>query len=444
MKKLTFLFVIMSITTFSLSAQWQAVNRAKAAGGEIPEKVNFMAIDNDKLYAATTDGIWESASMNGGDWAPFGLQGQEVLIMNFKDLKLAMVNTTSSEDTEQTAGQLYKLNGAIWELTKFNESRKSKYMATTGFAQIKDASNKQVIVIPTWGQGIWRSEDGGTTWTVSSQIEDQYFPDPDKPICKNTIALFTYDGDPVIYGTDKASASDHYLIKSFDYGKTWEAHWVGNVFNPWTFHRRMYSGVDTYYFGGEKGQDGSTVMKSVEKGVTETWTPCTTVDNSAAAIYWHNRCMVGKDNGPLFVMCAANNVYVSKDDAKTLEPLGTGLTITNANSRSLTHLVMTDDMLYCSSQEDGIQVFDISNISSIKENNYAELAVYPSVTEDYVFVKSDAATEISVYSVSGMLMLQQASLGGESKIDVSGLNNGLYIIQCKTNSVLSTNKIIKK
>ena len=174
MKKITLFVLTFCIASVNLFAeQWQPVNRTKAAGGEIPQQVNFMLIEEGKLYAATSDGIWVSASKNGGDWDPFGLQGQEVKILNFKDLKLALVNVPSSEDVSKTAGQLYKHNGSTWVLTTFNSDKKTGYMATSGFAQIRDESSKLIIIVPTWRQGgMWKSEDSGETWAIIPPIEE--------------------------------------------------------------------------------------------------------------------------------------------------------------------------------------------------------------------------------------------------------------------------------
>lgn len=434
MKKFTLSLLIGCMAIFNLSAQWQSVDRNKAdKSGEIPAKVNFMAIADGKLYAATTDGIWESASMNGGDWTAFGMQGQEVTIINFKDAKLAMVNAPSSEDPTKTASQLYKWNGTAWELTKFNAEKKTGYSATTSFAQIRDDAGKLVFVIPTWGQDMWRSEDEGETWEKCPYAVDSY--DPTLIIGQKTIGLFTYENDPAIYGTDKADYNNQYMIKSLDYGKTWEAFYVGNVFNPWAFHKRMYNGVETYYFGGEAGQN-NTVLTSVDGGMS--WLPSVGDD----PIYWHNRCMLGKDDGPLFVMCAASNVYVFDDAKGTLKPLGTGLTITEANNKSLTHMVMTDEKLYCSSVMDGIQVFNLSEMSSVDDVALNKLSVYPNPTEDYIVVPADANSTVMVTDMRGAVLRQSA--GDEVRIDVSDFTSGIYMVRYLQDGISQVEKIVKK
>lgn len=242
MKRLTFSLLIGCMTVINLCAQWQAVDRTKLdKSGEIPATVNSMAIADDKLYAATTDGIWESPSMNGGDWTAFGLQGQEVRLLNFKDAKLAIIS----------GDQLYKFDEGVWKLTKFNEKQEGGFFTQTSFAQIRDKEGKLVIVVPTWGMGIWRSEDEGETWTQSPMKTEVVDEKTEYIYAKNVLSLYAFENDTVIYGTDKVTGKFFCLTRSFDYGKTWEFIEAPYVYNPWSFHKRMYNGVETYYFGGE-------------------------------------------------------------------------------------------------------------------------------------------------------------------------------------------------
>ena len=471
MKKISLFIIVSCAIIVNSVAQWQPLDRKKAGGGEIPLYVSFMQLDNNKLYAATSDGIWESASKNGGDWVPFGLQGQDVRIMNFKELKLAMTTTTSSENAQEKAGQLYKLNGGKWELTSFNSARKTCFLPTSGFVQIKDDEGKLVILIPTWqqkgeaGQGIWRSEDGGTTWTKCPYVEDpDAYPNPNLEIGERCVGLFSYDNDPVVYGTEKAGRYDNYLIRSYDYGKTWTFDRFGNIFNPWAFHKRKYNGADTYYIGGECGQLGYQVLRSRDTGPDIpiiAWKSCMSVDNTAAGMYWQNRCMVGKDEGPLFAMCSGQNVYMYDDKERTMIPFPpfddetvpnkyrikiSSTTNAFGSAVSLTHMVLTDDdKLYCSGLFDGIQVIDVNKVLGIKGTKYAQGSIYPSIANDYIFVDAaDADTEIIIFSVSGMLVAKQPASGVKSEINITGLDAGLYIVKYTSSGILSTGKFIKK
>lgn len=292
-----------------------------------------------------------------------------------------------------------------------------------------------MIVIPTWGMGIWRSEDGGDTWAQSPNITDEQ--KPELVLAKNVISLFAYEGDAVIYGTDKASAHDHYMLRSFDYGKTWQCSNVGeSVFNPWTFHKRMYNGVETYYFGGERG--GNSVMKSIDGGVT--W-------EKADSPRGNNRCIIGKNDGPLFVMFSQDGVYVSKNDGASLTELGTGLVITNANNKSLTHMVMTDDKLYCSAQEDGIQMFDISNLDgdvpvNVENIEGNKLSIYPNPVENYMLVPADQESSVTVLDMRGSVLRQNA--GTENRIDISDFSSGVYMVRYQQNGILRIEKVVKK
>lgn len=444
MKKFTSLFVCCLATT-SMFAQWSTLNRSTSDGKEIPIQVNNLAEADGKLYAATTDGIWVSASKKGGDWAPFGLQGQEIALLNFGEYKLAAGTVKSPVDTNKDgtpadAGQVYILNDGVWETTGFNPEKHKSFHPTTGFVQLKDDKGTQVIVVPTWGNGIWRSEDAGKTWTVSPYAVDDF--DESLEICKTSPGLFYFPGDNVIYGTDKASADDHYLIRSYDYGKTWEATYVTGIHNPWCFTKRQYNGGEVLYFGGEKG-DGNTVMRSENDGVT--WTGCF-YELGGKGTYTNNRYMLGFDEGPLFVMCAHSGVFLYSDEGEDFERVGDNLQITNANAKSLTHLLVTDNTLYCSSQEDFIQTIDVTDIMTAGVEGVADDLVKGSIRYEngVLYVTADSGSNVSVYSLLGSLVKQVKTSSIQTSISTDELIKGVYVVEYMANGKKNAGKILVK
>lgn len=427
-------------------AQWSTLSRATADGKEIPLQVNNMVEADGKLYVATTDGIWVSASKKGGDWTPFGLQGQEIALLNFGEYKLASGTVKSPVDTNKDgtpadAGQVYILNASgEWETTGFNPEKHKSFHPTTGFVQLKDDQGTQVIVVPTWGNGIWRSEDAGKTWTVSPYAVDEF--DESLEICKTSPGLFYFPGDKVIYGTDKASADDHYMIRSYDYGKTWEAIYVTGIHNPWCFTKRQYQGKEILYFGGEKG-DGNTVMRSEDDGYT--WTGCF-YEMGGKGTYTHNRYMLGFDEGPLFVMCAQSGVFIYSDEGDDFQRVGEDLQITNANNKSLTHLLVADDTLYCSSQEDFIQTYDVSDIIPAGIEGITADKVNGSVKFESgnLHVVSDPNSNVNVYSLIGSVVLKAKASGNNTVINVENLPKGVYIVDYTANGKHNAEKVFIK
>lgn len=69
--------------------------------------------------------------------------------------------------------------------------------------------------------------------------------------------------------------------------------------------------------------------------------------------------------------------------------------------------------------------------------------MYPNPTSDYLNIKSvKGITLISVYDMSGRLLIN--SKLSDSKIDVSKLQKGMYIIKLHTENGVVNSKFIKK
>lgn len=434
------------LTASSMFAQWSTLSRTTADGKELPLHVNNLVVADGKLYAATTDGIWVSASKKGGDWTPFGLQGQEIALLNFGEYKLASGTVKSPVDTNKDgtpadAGQVYILNSSgSWESTNFNPEKLKSFHPTTGFVQLRDDNGTQIIVVPTWGNGIWRSEDAGQTWTKSPYAVDDF--DESLEICKTSPGLFYFPGDKVIYGTDKASADDHYMIRSFDYGKTWEAIYVTGIHNPWCFTKRKYKGQEILYFGGEKG-DGNTVMRSEDNGYT--WTGCF-YEMGGKGTYTHNRQMLGFDEGPLFVMCAQSGVFLYSDEGEDFVRLGDNLNITNAHPKSLTSILVDGETLYCSSQEDFIQIYDVSDyvtagVEGITLDKIEAKVIYAN---GVISVTSDPNSNVALYSLVGSVVKTVNNISGSISIDASNLTTGVYVVEYTVNGVHKAEKLFIK
>ena len=315
MKKIAYFLVLFLIsTTISFATVWQKMDLTKASDGSISLNINRMVAENGKLYAATFDGIWVSPSGNGGDWEAFGLQGMKVTLLNFGVLKLATVSVTATDDAAKFANKMYKYDGANWVLTNLNPTTVSTFSgANAAFTQIQDAGDNTIILYPTWGYGIWRSADGGTTWTTSNTGLTSL----------NVLGLFTSPGSPVVYGTVKKANAESVLAYSSDYGLTWTCKLAGtNIFNPYAALLRNYEGQPYYYFAGE-GANGGVLRYSSDEG--DSFTPSTTGGGN----YWQVRKIMGVDDGPLYAMVSVSGVFVSIDNGVTFNAVGTGITVPN-------------------------------------------------------------------------------------------------------------------
>ncbi|OIP81266.1 MAG: hypothetical protein AUK44_10435 [Porphyromonadaceae bacterium CG2_30_38_12] len=452
MKKTTLLFVTAIFCSTFTFAQWAKMDLTLSGGGTISNAVNQLALDNGKLYAATADGIFESATANGADWTPFGLQGKRVFMMSFATQKFALTAETAADDATKKTLQLYKLNGANWELTNFNPTKLAVFGTALdnliNFAQINDGTNN-VVVVPTWGNGIWRSTDGGANWTKSD-----YAACPDAAenalSYKKVPGIYSFPGDATLYGTDKPSGGSNgyqsniqYVIYSEDFGATWKNLPVANFFNPWAFHKRKVGGETFFYWGGKDGNQGA-IWRSGDAGLN--WDASLT----SGVEYWDNRRIIGEDDGPLYIMCSVNNVYVSTDNGDSFLLVGAGIVIPETKPAPagepffLTNLIKSSSKLYLSTYNDGIYQFALA-ANALKNTKINNLEIYLNQDQSELAVNAEIGSQISIYSITGKLLKSVFSDNITSKMSINELSSSVYIVKAvTTDGTHSINRFIKK
>lgn len=443
MKKTTLLTLLVLVVAqlFASSPTWQKMDMTKAAGGTVNLNISRMQLQDGKLYIATYDGIWVSPSGNGGDWQPFGLQGQKVTRLSFGNLKLAMVLVAASNDATKTTGVLYKLNGTAWELTNLNPDKLSSFGSPSSeFTQIRDGNGKDIIFYPTWGGGIWRSDDGGVNWTNYPQGTTDY-----GAVYKNVLGLHTFPGDNTIYGTDKVHNNNNYLIYSTDYGLTWQNINVGAFFNPHSVYARTLNTKKYIYFGGENGNEGA-IWRSENMG--NSWDAAFTM----GVDYWNCRKITASPNGNLFSMASVNNLYVSKDNGETFEPFAAGLTIPSHADRIanppatdkyfLSDVIATNSKVYLSTVfREGIYFVDLSTgISNAKNAN-----VRFKLIDNTLYVDAVPNTEIQIMNVTGAILGSYKAQSTSTNINIAHLAPAVYLLKTiGADNAVQINKFIKQ
>ncbi|MDO6598452.1 endonuclease [Oceanihabitans sp. 2_MG-2023] len=83
------------------------------------------------------------------------------------------------------------------------------------------------------------------------------------------------------------------------------------------------------------------------------------------------------------------------------------------------------------------------NTLSVDEIDLESIKVYPTVTEDFVYIKDYKVNKEIYYSLYNTLGTEVLSSKITNIIDVSSLSNGLYMLKIKYNNTLINRKIIK-
>jgi len=79
--------------------------------------------------------------------------------------------------------------------------------------------------------------------------------------------------------------------------------------------------------------------------------------------------------------------------------------------------------------------------TAVNELTEELISYYPNPTEGVLHIKSDKEFELEIYSTSGQLLIKSKDI---KIIDLSNLNNGLYILKLKIDNKTLTDKIIKQ
>lgn len=419
-KHLLFFFLSISVSSI-IYAQWTKVDLTKNTGGSITPNIYQLGVKNSKLYAATSDGIFESQSGNGGDWQNFGLQGKKVYLLNFDILQLALTIETAADDATKKTLQLYKYNGSTWENTGFNPDKLKIFgdypENLTNFAQVQNGT-EVTVAVPTWGNGIWISHNSGQTW---AQVPYENHPSNNYHFYRKIPGVFSFPDSNVIYALDKADFGLQYLSISEDLGQTWSHKEVDNFFNPWALYKRSLQGINYLYYGGENGEKGF-IYRSSDGG--NSWDASFTLGNGGL----HNRRMISDESGKLYLMAGTGDVYVSDDNGDTFIPYGTGIIKPQVNNKFfLTHLIKKDTKLFVSTDNDGIYSINLNatGVSNTSINN--DLFNYDQV-ESRLIINESTGSRVSIFNVSGVLLKQSIASTETTTIDVKQLPKAIYIL----------------
>lgn len=99
--------------------------------------------------------------------------------------------------------------------------------------------------------------------------------------------------------------------------------------------------------------------------------------------------------------------------------------------------------LYSADLNDGYPGFEGS--LSVKEINKSEVTFYPTLVDRQFFINSKSNTgDYAIFNTVGALVKKGSLQNNTTRIDISELSPGVYIVQTQINGEKSTQKIIKK
>jgi N-acetylneuraminic acid mutarotase len=103
----------------------------------------------------------------------------------------------------------------------------------------------------------------------------------------------------------------------------------------------------------------------------------------------------------------------------------------------------TTGYVYDNGKYDNTLWYD-GNAASVKKTEITRLNIRTVITDNDLFLDSEADGNLSLTNSVGVIVLQQAVTRDENHIDISRLNNGIYFLSLKTGTNIYTGKIIKQ
>jgi len=173
-----------------------------------------------------------------------------------------------------------------------------------------DPSSPQTVYAGSASGGIWKTIDGGTTWTP---LGDEL-----PTLAVGAIALSSQSPNTVLIGTGEPTVAHDALyglgiLRSTDAGVTWQrTNFIEAPFNPGGFHAIDVNQITGVMLAG--GRNG--LLRSQDDGVT--W-------SSVSGGNWTDVKWRPASAESAFAAREQGGVYVSSDSGKTFSPLTTGL-----------------------------------------------------------------------------------------------------------------------
>ena len=90
--------------------------------------------------------------------------------------------------------------------------------------------------------------------------------------------------------------------------------------------------------------------------------------------------------------------------------------------------------------------FSDSNTASVANSELSLFSVYPTASSNFITVSAQnnfVIQKAEIYSISGQKIKQPKVIGSKSKLNISDLQNGIYLLKAYSNSKSSVSKFIK-
>jgi hypothetical protein len=83
-------------------------------------------------------------------------------------------------------------------------------------------------------------------------------------------------------------------------------------------------------------------------------------------------------------------------------------------------------------------------IQNIDQEFKDDITLYPNPAKDFIYISNTSYEGLSIYNMSGKLVLNKKDYFSDSRIDISALNMGIYFIRFKKEGSIISKKFLKQ
>ncbi|MFK7834305.1 MAG: T9SS type A sorting domain-containing protein [Winogradskyella sp.] len=270
---------------------------------------------------------------------------------------------------------------------------------------------------------VYRSENGGNTWTSISQNFGANIDHFKVAPTNNSIMYLAING--AFWYTTNAGIT--WTQSTLDIG--------GGRINEIAVHPTDATKIAIATTNSEK------VYISTDSGVSFTPIRWDLPNFSSQALVWQNN-----GNDGLYVGMNYGIYYTDNVLGNTWNPFSNGLPNVRINELEIN---TADSKLYAATYGRGLWRSNLYNEAlSVTDFEFEDLSVYPNPAENEVYLKWNNSEDVAVriYNTLGKLMFysKNVNLSNAYKINTSGFDTGIYFVKLNTSKGEMTKKLILK
>ena len=359
--------------------------------------------------------------------------------------------------TSPDTGYLAGMNGTILKTTNAGITWTPQNSGTGEFLHSVYFPKANTGYVAGSNGTIIKTTNAGITWTplnsgTSEFLYSVYFPKTDTGYVagSNGTILKTIDGGinwTNLYNVPNYNISSVFFtspntgyvvgdrvtnLRTTDGGATWNLMPIG--ITP-TLGSVFFSDPYTGYASGQSEEGKGVIFKTIDAGIT--W------DTAYLGPYednYYSVCFPDADTG--YVVGAWGHILKTTDAGTTWYNQTSGVDY-RLNSVFFTDVntgyIAVGGGIILKTNDGGVPTgFDENNPVSNK------LKIYPNPTNKYLTVETADRGSLSVYNLKGMLILRKEIKNNNSTLDVSNLQNGIYIVKVVGDRQVYLGKFIRQ